>query len=396
MDLTARELQIMGLLRRDPMMTSEAIARTVGTTRASVNVHLSNLTKKGAVLGRGYILDERPSVVVVGGSNLDVKARASAPMQAATSNPGTGSMAPGGVGRNIAENLARLGTRTILISSVGRDAAGETVLRQTAAAGVVLEHVHRTDRATGTYVALLDADGELVAAVSDMAATDEISPELIADVGDVLAAASLLVLDGNLAPATVGVALDRAQAAGIRAILEPVSVPKAARLAEQLTAERPLFAITPNRDELAAITGMPADTARQVRAAADALHSRGVRLVWVRLGRRGSLLSERLDDGTTTRTNLTAVPASVDDVTGAGDAMLAAFCHATLEGADAVAAARLGHAAAALTIASPQTVRPDLTPRLLRSLAGSCVAETQHPQGRPHPGVRNTTSRSTR
>ena len=396
MDLTARELQIMGLLRRDPMMTSEAIARAVGSTRASVNVHLSNLTKKGAVLGRGYILDERPSVVVVGGSNLDVKARASAPMQAATSNPGTGSMAPGGVGRNIAENLARLGTRTILISSVGRDAAGETVMQHTAAAGVDLEHVHRTDRATGTYVALLDADGELVAAVSDMAATDEISPERIADVGDVLAAASLLVLDGNLAPATVGVALDRAQAAGIRAILEPVSVSKAARLAEQLTAERPLYAITPNRDELAAITGMPAGTARQVRAAADALHSRGVRLVWVRLGRRGSLLSERLDDGTTTRTNLTAVPASVDDVTGAGDAMLAAFCHATLEGADSVAAARLGHAAAALTIASPQTVRSDLTPRLLRSLAGSCVAETQHPQGRPHPGVRNTTSRSTR
>jgi pseudouridine kinase len=395
MNLTARELQIMALLRRQPMMTSEAMAAELGTTRASVNVHLSNLAKKGAVLGRGYILDERPSVVVVGGSNLDVKARAAASIQPGTSNPGTGSMAAGGVGRNIAENLARLGTRTVLITCVGRDAAGETVLEQTAAAGVVLDQVRRTDRPTGTYVALLDADGELVAAVSDMAATDELTPESMAGARDVIAAASLLVLDGNLTAATVGAALDQAHSAGVRAILEPVSAPKAVRLTEQLTPERPVYAITPNRDELRAITGLPTGTAPQVRAAADALHVLGVRLVWVRLGSRGSLLSERLDDGTTSRTLLTAVPTSVDDVTGAGDAMLAAFCHATLEGADPVTAARLGHAAAALTIASPQTVRADLTPRLLRSMADACVARPQQPPGRPRSGVRHTPTRRT-
>jgi pseudouridine kinase len=203
------------------------------------------------------------------------------------------------------------------------------------------------------------------------------------------------VLDGNLTAATVGAALDQAHSAGVRAILEPVSAPKAVRLTEQLTPERPVYAITPNRDELRAITGLPTGTAPQVRAAADALHVLGVRLVWVRLGSRGSLLSERLDDGTTSRTLLTAVPTSVDDVTGAGDAMLAAFCHATLEGADPVTAARLGHAAAALTIASPQTVRADLTPRLLRSRADACVARPQQPPGRPRSGVRHTPTRRT-
>ena len=56
------------------------------------------------------------------------------------------------------------------------------------------------------------------------------------------------------------------------------------------------------------------------------------------------------------------------DVTGAGDAMLAGFCHALLAGATPVEAAAYGHAAAALTIASPHTVRPDLTDALVRSL----------------------------
>jgi pseudouridine kinase len=57
----------------------------------------------------------------------------------------------------------------------------------------------------------------------------------------------------------------------------------------------------------------------------------------------------------------------VRDVTGAGDAMLAAFCHAVLGGAAPVEAAAYGHAAAALTVASPHTVRPDLTERLVAS-----------------------------
>ncbi|HET8614677.1 MAG TPA: PfkB family carbohydrate kinase [Actinomycetales bacterium] len=367
MRLTDREQQILQLLRRDPTLPSDAIALALGTTRASVNVHLSNLVKKGAVRGRGYILNESPSVVVLGGSNLDIKARSTERLQPGTSNPGTGSMSAGGVGRNIAENLARLGTRTVLVSSVGRDAAGETVLAQSAAAGVVLDHVHRTDGATGTYVALLDDDGELVAAVSDMAAADELGPDQVDAVRDVIASAALVVVDGNLPPAAVDVALERAHLAGVRVIVEPVSGPKAARLVPQLTPKRPLYGITPNRDELAALTGLPTRTQRQVERAVAALHAQGVGLVWVRLAERGSMLSERHPDGTTTRHDLDALPTTVRDVTGAGDSMLAAFCHALLEGNDPAQAARYGHAAAALTIASSQTVRSDLTARLLES-----------------------------
>jgi pseudouridine kinase len=255
----------------------------------------------------------------------------------------------------------------VLVSSVGRDAAGESVLLHTAAAGVVLDYIHRTECPTGTYVALLDNHGELVAAVSDMAATDELAAQHLHDVGRVIATAELLVLDGNLPSAVVQAALDSAAAAGVRAIVEPVSAPKARRLVQHLTADRPVYAITPNRDELAAMTGLPTDTVQQVEAAAEALHRRGVRLVWVRLGERGSLMSEETAGGAISRTHLPALPTHVRDVTGAGDAMLAAFCHALVLGHPPAAAARYGHAAAALTIASLSTVRADLTVRLLQS-----------------------------
>jgi pseudouridine kinase len=363
MYLTDREQQIVALLRRDPMIGSAAIAEQLGMTRSAVNVHLSNLGKKGVILGRGYLLSEQPGVVVIGGANVDIKARSAAPATPRTSNPGHGSMSPGGVGRNVAENLARLGTRTHLIAAVGRDPLGDNLLAQTSAAGVRLEFVQRSDRPTGTYTAILDSDGELLVAVADMAVVDDLRPEHLNSARDVIATAGLLVLDGNLAPATLQHALDLAATAQVRTILEPVSVPKARLVAATIASERPLYAVTPNRDELTALTDLPTRTDRQLRLAADRLHRRGVQHVWVRLGADGSLLSSASGDAV----HIPAVPTTVEDVTGAGDSGLAAFCHALIEDSDPVEAARFGHAAAALTIASPHTVRPDLTARLVRA-----------------------------
>ncbi|WP_310526834.1 PfkB family carbohydrate kinase [Nocardioides sp.] len=356
--LTDREEQILDLLRRDPLMGSEALAAALGTTRASINVHISNLGKKGVILGRGYVLAESPGAVVIGGANMDLKARSQARATSHTSNPGHGSMAPGGVARNIAENLARLGDRVHLVSVVGRDPLGENLLSHTAAAGVRIEHVARTDRPTGTYTAVLDVDGELIVAIADMAATAELGPDQVQAARDVIASAGVLVLDGNLRRDALEHALDLS--GGVRTIFEPVSVPKAAALKDALDSR--LYAVTPNRDELAALTDLPTRTDRQVRTAAATLHARGVELVWIRMGGRGSWLLT-----TDELIEIPALRADVEDVTGAGDSMLAAFCHVLLDGGTPEQAARFGHAAAALTVASAHTVRPDLTPRLIRA-----------------------------
>lgn len=356
--LTEREQAIVNLLRSDPLMGSEALATALGTSRSAVNVHLSNLGKKGVILGRGYVLAERPGAVVVGGANVDFKARSAAKAAAHTSNPGRSSMTPGGVGRNIAENIARLGDRVHLISVVGRDAMGDNLLEHTAAAGVRIEHVARTDVPTGTYTAVLDVDGELIVAISDMAAMAELGSEQIQEARNIIATAGVVVVDGNLSVDALEFVLDLSD--GVRTVFEPVSAPKAARVKGSIDGR--VHAVTPNRDELAALTDLPTRTDRQIHAAASALHRRGVELVWVRLGERGSMLS-KADD----LLMIPAIPTTVEDVTGAGDSMLGAFCHILLQGGSPDEAARFGHAAAALTIASPHTVRPDLTPRLIRA-----------------------------
>ncbi|MFA6299689.1 MAG: carbohydrate kinase family protein [Nocardioides sp.] len=288
------------------------------------------------------------TVVVVGGANLDLKARTTAAVVPGTSNPGTLATSPGGVGRNIAENLARLGTPTVLVAAVGSDRFGDDLLDATAQAGVDVSHVRTSPGATGTYLAVLEPTGELAVGVADMAATATLAPEHLDP--RLFAGADLVVLDGNLRADTLTAAWALAAAAGVRVVLDPVSVPKAGVVAP-LLGQRPLWCVTPNIAELAALGGSVAD-----------LQRRGVELVWVRRGPGGSLLSGPEGD-----VELATISGDVVDVTGAGDAMLAAFCHAVLGGASPAEAATYGHAAAALTVASPQTVRSDLTDELVRS-----------------------------
>ena len=287
-------------------------------------------------------------VVVVGGINADLKARTTAPLVPGTSNPGTATFTPGGVGRNVAENLAHLGRPVALVGVVGDDDLGRLVLDATAAAGVDVSHVRTHPGPTGSYTALLDHRGELVAGVADMAAADATSPEDVLRAADVVAGAGMVVLDGNLPVATFTAARALAAEHGVPVVVDPVSVPKAARLAEEV---RDLLAVTPSQGELEALGGVAA------------LLARGVALVWERRGASGSVLHAGSGAGAV---ELAAPVTEVVDVTGAGDAMLAAWCHAVLSGRGHTEAAAYAHEAAALTVASPLTVRPDLEEMLAR------------------------------
>ena len=368
MKLTPQEHAILGQLRADPLLDAAALADRLGTTRAAVSVALSNLTRKGAILGRGYLVRAEAGVVVVGGAVMDVKARSTARLDPATSNPGEVTTNPGGVGRNIAENLARLGTPTHLVAAVGSDSFGEELLGHTRSAGVSLDHVVVGTRPTGTYLAVLDHEGDLAVAVSDMSATDSLTVADVEPAKALVQHCDLLVIDGNVPLVVATWLADIATSAGVPVVLEPVSVVKAGRLRPMLAPTRPVLAVTPNIAELAALVDREvADTVPAISRAAADLHALGVRHVWVRRGARGSLLSSAADEGVgrpSVSTDST-ISSHVVDVTGAGDSMTAGFVHALLRDDDPRAAASFGQATAALTTESVHTVRPDLTTALV-------------------------------
>jgi pseudouridine kinase len=303
---------------------------------------------------------KRGTVVCIGGANIDIKCRIAGPTVMGSSNPGTTVLAPGGVARNIAHNLALLGVDAALISVVGRDAFGAQLLAATAAAGVETWGVLPAAGVTGSYSAALDARGQLILGVAAMAILERLTPRRLAAARARLAGADLLVADGNLPLATLDWLIGFASERGLRLALETVSVPKGGRLKRLLAAGRPLFALFCNQAEAAALTGRSG-----LRAAATRLHERGVRHVGIGLGRRGMFVS----DGTRRRI-VAALPARVFDVTGAGDAAVAGTLYGLLRGHDLAAAARHGQAAAALALACEQSVNPALSARTIRAKLG--------------------------
>lgn len=356
--LTDRERQLLDLIRAAPLATSAELARHLGMSRPAVNVHLSNLTRKGALLGRGYVVaPEAARVVVVGGANMDVKTRIVGETLLHTSNPGVTMQSPGGVGRNVAENLARLGIHTELIAAVGRDNNGELLLRETEAAGVITRNVLRLDQPTGTYTAVLNASGELLVAVAAMQATDALTPSALNERRGVLRGASWVVTDGNLQADTLSHLLTICAEHGTSVMFDPVSVPKAKRLLPALQAGLLPHTLTPNLEELEALLGREVgeSTAAIAEAAAELLQL-GAQVVWVRRGLQGSVLCTPSGPQ-----EFAALPAEVQDVTGAGDSMLGTYLAALLSGYALPEAVPLAHAAAALTVESAHAVAPSLS-----------------------------------
>ena len=125
--MTQREQEILRLIENDPMISQQAIADMLGITRSSVAVHISNLTKKGYIAGKGYDLRPASYAVVVGGVNVDIGGRSFAPLKAEDSNPGKVSVSMGGAGRNIAHNLSLMGVDVRMPTAYGDDTHGQEV-----------------------------------------------------------------------------------------------------------------------------------------------------------------------------------------------------------------------------------------------------------------------------
>jgi pseudouridine kinase len=344
--------QLLALLHEDPFTSQQALAERLGVSRSAVAGHLAALTREGHILGRAYVLPQRPALICIGGANIDRKLRTLGALCMGTSNPASQRETPGGVARNVAENLARLGLPAQLISAVGDDAAGRALLAGAAEAGLSTQGtLVAAGEVTGSYTAVLDDAGAMVLALAAMPLAERLTPDFLRRSSAQRQQARLIVLDLNLPADSLALLLQEARNTAALVIAVAVSEPKMRRLPEDL---RGLHGLILNRGELrAAATGTE-------DAALASLHQRGVRQVIVTDGGAGLICSEA---GSPPQ-RLTPPATPVVDVTGAGDAFAAGVCAALYQNPaqDLVTACQLGLQLAALTLQTEATVHPDVSP----------------------------------
>ena len=280
-------------------------------------------------------------IVVFGAANVDILASSAARLALGDSTPGRVSTSAGGVGRNIAENLARLGHSTHLVCALGNDLHGEFLLSHTRNAGVdVSTSSVLTGQTTGTYVAVYNPGGSLLAAVNDMAVLELLTPYELARHAAASADASAWVLDCNLSPAAIAWVM--LANAGRPVFVDGVSAQKCIKILPHLAQ---VHTLKINRLEAAALTDLPVESQAHAITAAHSLCERGVANVVVSLGSGGLCWCSKSSNG-----HQAAIEVKVVNSNGAGDALTAGLVHGALLGWPLAESARFANACAAFTM----------------------------------------------
>lgn len=368
-ELGSQEQAVLELIKANTFVGQQEIADALGLARSTVAVHIANLTRKGHLLGRGYILPEAARrIVCIGGAVIDRKYAARTAFVPATSNPVDGYRSLGGVARNVTENLVRLGVETGFISLIGDDEPGREILSEMRRLGVDMSQTIVTSEApTAEYVAFLGPDQDLYVAAANMRIFDLFSADLIDRVWPHLAAAAWVFADCNLSAEALAHLVVRKRSSRCLLAIDAVSIPKVRRLGKDLGGIDLLFL---NLDEASEVLGRTfAPTLEGAAAAAEALRGQGAATVLVSLGAKGLAFASDGDSGI-----VPAVAAAPVDTTGAGDAMIAATLHGVFLGAPLGQAARAGALLAALTTETSATVHPALSPDFLAAHASRLPA----------------------
>lgn len=299
------------------------------------------------------------NICVIGAANLDISGAAFEKLRPGESNPGAIAASTGGVGRNIAENLARLGARAQLITALGGDDAAVQIEQSCARCGVGLDYALRLKGArTSRYVCLNGPDGEMALAVSDMEIYHALNARFLGEKMDFINRCDMAVIDANLDKEAIEFA---ARAARVRLMADPVSFAKAPRLRGALGG---LFAIKPNAAEAEALCGIAPDSPQSAARCARAIRDMGVENVFITLGGAGVYCL-----GGAQGALLRADKCEIRNTTGCGDAFTAAAAVALCGGACAREAARYALYAAALTARAPGAIHPRMSPGALCALS---------------------------
>lgn len=297
-------------------------------------------------------MDRIDPITVIGGANIDISAKYSSAVAAAgDSNQGHIFTSAGGVARNIAENLARLGSAVQLITGLGDDGFSVPVRASLNLPLLDLSGCYAPPNTpSDSYLSLYDMKGELVSAINQMRLVNKLTPSYLQRFETQITGATMITADCNLPPDTIhwlAVLPDRPTL-----FFDGVSMEKITRL--QSCLDR-IDGLKCNQLEAAALLNC------SVRATPDQLvanlHQRGVDIVLLSLGSEGVQLGR---SGQQLHFPLLEPPQTIASVAGAGDALLAGFLHSHYNGESDEAAMHFGLRAAQLSLTCTDAVHPNI------------------------------------
>ncbi len=300
-------------------------------------------------------------VTLIGAANIDIQGFSSNPIINRDSNPGKIEFCPGGVSRNIAENLSRLGIKTELISAVGDDPNGTLILDSCRTCGIGTGHsLIVPDAVSSVYLAIMDNSRDMALALSDMTISDNVSIEFLKSRTQILEDASAIVFDTCLAAEVMDYILSKYNNKPI--FVDPVSIGKA-------KAVKPLMGkvhtLKMNKLEAEFLSDSKIEGVSGLEKISAWFLDQGVKRIFITLGKEGVFYRDSQNSG-----NYKPDKTEIKNTTGAGDAFMAGLVYGTLNSYNLEKIVRFASGVSLAALAGEETVNPKMNFEYIQQITG--------------------------
>lgn len=306
-------------------------------------------------------------VYVIGGATVDLFGIPFHPLKEKDSNPGKLQISFGGVARNIAENLVRMDVPVTFVTALGNDLYGKELLTHCNELGMDLTYsLILNEERTATYMALLDHDNEMHIALSDMQILNCMTQAHLVPVFESMKSHDVLFMDTNFDAKLIAWMLDHAPCP---VFMDPISKSKVEKLDGLLSK---IHTFKPNLLEAQHLSGIQVNQKSDLIALASFFIDQGIKQVYISLGKDG-LFGLNVNQAILA----SCEPPDVVNVTGAGDAMMAALIHQYVNQSSMEDAMKYSLTAAAMTVSHEQSVHPSISKEAVESLMMQLVHQQE-------------------
>ncbi len=280
-------------------------------------------------------------VSVIGSMNYDTTIQvAKFPLPGETISSSGYSVSVGGKGANQAAALAKAGVAVSMFGAVGKDFAGDEIIKMLTKYGVAVNNVLRLDQVqTGqAFITVEDSGNNHIVIVPG--ANEHCTLNYAIDHKEELCDAEAILAQLEIPTATVYGLFEIAKKLGVTTVLNPAP---AQNFEPSLLSYVDI--IIPNESEIETIYGKKIKTDSELEAACRWLEEAGVSIIIVTLGERGCYLYY---EGT--GTFFAPFKVKAVDTTAAGDSFIGSFLSSYLDGNSMATAINYAQKVAAITV----------------------------------------------
>lgn len=300
-------------------------------------------------------------VCVIGGVNIDISGTPYSILNPNDSNPGKVTTSMGGVARNIAENLSRIGVSVEFISVFGDDSYAKEIESSCKELNISLQYSKEIEnKRTSIYLCINDDSGEMQLAISDMDIYKYLTPEFLSKRLDIINNSRACVLDTNIPKESIEYLVDNVKAP---IFIDTVSVKKTEKLKDCLYN---VYSLKPNIREAEILSGTKINGKDDLSNAANIILNKGVKKLYISLGADGVYYNDGINEDI-----LPSITDEIINTTGAGDSFLAGVIWASLNGYDIKECTKAGLSASYICVKSYRTVSEDMSEENILNLIES-------------------------